>query len=208
MWQDTATFWASQGMAPITVAHPENNAAKYTQMSPAIRCPVCNCVVYGLADVVTEANPPAHPTKFNQVPVSGGTPGAVALVWRVSPCGHDVTAHFAGLLASEIVGRKETGICVDINGIYAPQLEQEGCKIHPTVAHIMQLGTAVDPKELGYQKPPIDPSKVIIKNHGTLLKPVAGKPTVADVPAAPLPSRQSDFLGQLGRRRRRQIDAP
>jgi hypothetical protein len=94
---------------PANVPSHIQSDAEYTWKEPQITCPNCGSICNGLRDA-QETLPPAHPTKFNQVPtvapVTGEQLGPTVLTWRASPCGCQVSVEWAGAYAAEVQHRK------------------------------------------------------------------------------------------------------
>lgn len=94
----------SQGTA---VPKQDSTDAPWTLLEPQLRCPKCGQHLTGLADTQAVVTPDKK-KGLSQLSVTVySNPEAQPVAWRVAPCGHEVSAEWAGAYTAEVQRRKE-----------------------------------------------------------------------------------------------------
>ena len=128
----------------------QDNDAKYTWKEPQIRCPNCGSVINGL-DAGNEKVPLGSPALtalghkkpvFNQDPITPPMPSqtqALRLVYRVYPCGCQVSQEWAGAYTAEVLRRKAGQKPGPVVEMTASQREAEKKKLLAEIGELYDL---------------------------------------------------------------------
>jgi len=139
---------------PSNIENPPSqdvNDAMHTWKEPQIRCPNCQSVVNGLREG-QEKVPLGSPTvtavgqkkpKFNQDPVTPPVPGqqtqALRLVYRMNPCGCQVSQEWAGAYAAEVLRRRQGKEPKEVVEMTASQKEGRKKSLLKSIGNIYKL---------------------------------------------------------------------